>query len=111
VYFLDGRQGDGTVNATIENLLICNNALLGQMTLNTKLASLMFAETTINYGEKINYGMGWLIKKESELGKTVFHGGSWPGYPTYNSLYLEKSISIIPLCNQPLNLKTEQEMI
>jgi CubicO group peptidase (beta-lactamase class C family) len=111
VYYLDGIQGDGTVNSTALDLLKWNNEMLLPNILDKDLIELATTNTETQANETIDYGMGWLINKNAELGKTIFHGGSWPGYSTYNSIYLDKGYSIISLCNQPKSLEIEQQLI
>ncbi len=111
VFYLDGIQGDGTVNSSTSDLLKWNNEILNKNILNSCLVDIMLSNTLIQHKEKVEYGMGWIINDDDDLGKIVYHGGSWPGYSTYNSIYLDKGYSIISLCNQPKNLEIEQQII
>jgi CubicO group peptidase (beta-lactamase class C family) len=111
VYYLDGIQGDGTVNSTVLDILKWNNEVLNPSNLDRELIELMTTNTKTLTNENIDYGMGWIINNDIEIGKIIFHGGSWPGYSTYNSIYLDKGYSIIFLCNQPKNLEMEQQII
>jgi CubicO group peptidase (beta-lactamase class C family) len=111
VFFLDGIQGDGTVNSTISDLLKWNNEILNKATLDSYLIDIMLSNTLLLNKEKVEYGMGWIINDDPKLGKIAYHGGSWPGYSTYNSIYLAQGYSIVSLCNQPKNLETEQQII
>jgi CubicO group peptidase (beta-lactamase class C family) len=111
VFYLDGIQGDGTVNASITDLLKWNNEILNQRILDSDLVDTMLANAQSINNEKVAYGMGWMINEDAELGRIVYHGGSWPGYATYNSVYLGKGYSIVSLCNQPKNLEIEQQII
>ncbi len=111
VFYLDGIQGDGTVHSTISDLLKWNNEILNKTNLDENLVDLMLSNTQIINNKKIEYGMGWIINNDAKLGKIVYHGGSWPGYSTYNSIYLDSGYSIISLCNQPKNLEIEQQII
>jgi len=111
VFYLDGIQGDGTVNYTISDLLKWNNEILNKSILDRDLVDIMLSNTQILNNEKVEYGMGWIINDDAELGKIVYHGGSWPGYSNYNSIYLDEGYSIVSLCNQPKNLEIEQQII
>ena len=111
VYYFDGIQGDGTVNSSILDILKWNNEVMNPSILDRELIEQMTANTITLKKEIIDYGMGWLINNDLDTGKIIFHGGSWPGYSTYNSIYLDKGYSIISLCNQPKNLELEQQII
>ncbi len=111
VFYLDGIQGDGAVNSTISDLLKWNNEILNSSILDGRLVDIMLSNTQIQHNEKVEYGMGWIIHDDSEVGKIVYHGGSWPGYSTYNSIYLDEGYSIVSLCNQTKNLAIEQQII
>jgi CubicO group peptidase (beta-lactamase class C family) len=111
VYFLDGIQGDGTVNAPMEDLLRWNNAILDKKLLSEVGYRDMMAPTTCIDGTVHPYGYGWCLSNDPEFGHVAFHGGSWPGYSTYNSIYLDKGISIIFLCNKPSRPELEQQII
>ncbi|ODM55377.1 serine hydrolase domain-containing protein [Elizabethkingia meningoseptica] len=113
VYYLDGIQGDGTVNSTLDDLLIWNNAILEQYHIHEKHLDIMFEPTILSRDRKFPYGLGWEIDEQrNNVGKVVYHTGSWPGYFTCNSVYLEKGISIILLSNKPdLEEDTEEKIL
>lgn len=111
VYYLDGIHGDGTVNSSVLDLLKWNTELLKPEILDKTIVEQMLTETQIINNKSIEYGMGFYVTHDPNFGKIAYHGGSWPGYSTYNSLYLDKGISIISLCNQPKNLEIEQNII
>ncbi|OBS11140.1 penicillin-binding protein 4 [Elizabethkingia miricola] len=110
-YYLDGIQGDGAVNSTLDDLLIWNNAILEQYLVDEKYLDLMFEPTVNNDGQIFQYGLGWELDEKRNGHKQVYHTGGWPGYFTYNSLYLNSGISIILLCNKPDSGDTEQEIL
>jgi len=111
VFYLDGIQGDGTVHSTVIDLLKWNYAIQNKNLLDRNLVDCMLSNTILPDNKKTDYGMGWMISHDPEFGKIVFHGGSWPGYSTYNSIYLDSGYSIISLCNQPKNLEAEKQII
>ncbi|HFK5545293.1 TPA: serine hydrolase domain-containing protein [Elizabethkingia anophelis] len=111
VYYLDGIQGDGTVNSTLDDLLIWNNAILEQYLVDEKYLDLMFEPTINNDGQVFPYGLGWELDEKKNGEKQVYHTGGWPGYFTYNSLYLNSGISVILLCNKPDSEDVENEML
>ncbi|OPC04933.1 penicillin-binding protein 4 [Elizabethkingia ursingii] len=111
VYYLDGIQGDGTVNSTLGDLLIWNNAILEQYLVDEKYLDLMFEPTVNNDGQVFPYGLGWELDEKKNGEKQVYHIGGWPGYFTYNSLYLNSGISVILLCNKPDTEDIEKEIL
>nr|WP_277738627.1 serine hydrolase domain-containing protein [Leptospira stimsonii] len=111
VTFLDGIQGDGAIKMSAPDLLRWNNELLELNFIGDELCNLMFTKSRIINKIEIDYGLGWFINNDTELGKIVYHGGSWPGYSTYNSIYLDQGISIISLCNQTKSIEAEQKII
>ena len=64
VYYLDGIQGDGTVNSTLDDLLIWNNAILEQYLVDEKYLDLMFEPTVNNDGQVFPYGLGWELDEK-----------------------------------------------
>jgi CubicO group peptidase (beta-lactamase class C family) len=111
VIYMDGIQGDGTVNSTVFDLLKWNIEIIEAKRLDKFSVDLMLVNASISNNQKIDYGMGWMLNDAKEFGRVAYHGGYWPGYSTYNSIYLDKGFSIISLCNQPQNLETEQQII
>lgn len=111
VYYLDGIQGDGTVNSTATDLLKWNLAILNKNLLSDYGHNTMFKRTRIANGDEYDYGYGWFITESKECGKVAFHGGSWPGYSIYNSIYLDSGFSIISLCNKPQDVEYEKNLI
>lgn len=111
VHYLDGIQGDGTVNSIVLDLLIWNNAILSRKIADDNFFNELFQSTKTVNGEEVEYGFGWLKNDDVEIGKILFHGGSWFGYSTYNSVYFDNGLSIISLCNRPTDLEQEQQII
>jgi CubicO group peptidase (beta-lactamase class C family) len=95
----------------MEDLLRWNNAILDKKLLSEAGYRDMMAPTTCTDGTVHAYGYGWCLSNDPEFGNVAFHGGSWPGYSTYNSIYLDKGISIIFLCNKPSRPEVEQQII
>jgi CubicO group peptidase (beta-lactamase class C family) len=99
VMYLDGIQGDGTVNSTTADLLkwdraLKNHSLLSEATQNEMLKEQAIADTAT----KLHYGFGVFLEK-SELGYMVSHSGGWPGYTTYLARNVDKDQTFIVLSN------------
>ena len=99
VYYLDGIHGDGTVNSTVNDLLLWDRSLYKEQLLNKNEMKVIFEPAVLNNKELSPYGFGWDIETNSELGKIVSHTGSWPGYRAYIERELDKDKTIIILQN------------
>ncbi|MBD8498025.1 serine hydrolase domain-containing protein [Paenibacillus arenosi] len=99
VIYLDGIQGDGTVNSTLADLLKLDQALsTGELITKQSLAE-AFTPTLLNNGELFPYGYGWLTAKEDTRGMLVSHNGGWPGYATNYKRFIEQKKTLIFLNN------------
>lgn len=101
VRYLDGITGDGTVNSTIGDLLIWDNAVRDQKLISTALWKESLTAPIIA-GKSTDYGFGWEIVSHPQRGKVIRHMGGWPGYVINNVLYLDKDVSLIYLSNKEL---------
>lgn len=98
VTYLDGVEGPGGIYSSAEDLLKWDEVLRTERLLKKETIEKMFVPYTLNNGEKIDYGFGWAIK-ENEMGKIVFHDGSWAGFRTRMVRNLYNNYSIIFLSN------------
>lgn len=97
VSLLDGIQGDGMVNSTLDDLHRWQRALLtGAAPLDT---TLLFASGRNNAGEAVAYGFGQQVRQHPKYGYTVSHSGGWPGVATFTYLFPETGRSLILLRN------------
>lgn len=99
VFYLDGIQGDGTVNSTTGDLLkwdraLMNHTLLPKTTQNEMLSS----HAIIDTAAKTGYGYGVFVGK-NKFGTTLFHSGGWPGYATMLHRDVEDDLTIVVLSN------------
>lgn len=99
VIYMDGMQGDGTVNSTTGDLLkwdraVKNHALLQEATQKEMLKGQSIVDTTKNS----TYGYGVFMEK-NDFGNIVSHGGGWPGYNTFLARNIEKDQTYIILSN------------
>jgi len=98
-YYLDGFVGDGMVKTTINDMLIWDRALYTNKLVSDADKNIAFNGTTLNNGEKTNYGFGWFLKTLPEGNKTVYHSGGWAGYITYLERQMETDKTIVILLN------------
>lgn len=108
VFKLDGIVGDGTVNSCAPDLLKWSLALDKHTLVPASVQDEIFATGKTNDGEPHNYGFGWMMKTDENLGRVAAHSGGWPGYGTYIEKDLDKNTTIIILSNHDrpgVNLK------
>ena len=97
--WLGGRKGPGRVSSTAADLLKWDQALLKNELVDKATMNEAFTPTALNDGTISNYGFGWGINPDSELGKIVLHTGSNPGYKTIIVRYLDAEKTLIMLNN------------
>ena len=99
VYYMDGIQGDGTVNSTVGDLLkwdraIRNHALLSKAMQEEMVSGQVLADTVTKWYYGYGIGVGQRDNKNC-----IGHGGTWPGYRTNLIRYLDEDITINVLSN------------
>jgi CubicO group peptidase (beta-lactamase class C family) len=99
VIWLDGIVGDGTVNSTVNDLLLWDRALYTNTLLSKKGMKAVFEVATLKDKSKTEYGMGWGVNEHADFGTIVSHSGGWPGYVTYIERHIKKDKTIIILQN------------
>ncbi|ASB90899.1 serine hydrolase [Bacillus sonorensis] len=108
VYYLDGIQGDGTVNSTIRDLYVFDQALYTDSLIIQASKELAFSPVRLKNGETVDYGCGWLLQNSPEKGRIVSHSGGWPGYSTKMIRYIDQQKTFIYLSNVEQNDEYEQ---
>jgi len=96
---LDGIVGDGIVNSTTTDLHTWDQALYTEKLVKTATLEEAYTPVKLNDDTSYNYGFGWSIFQDSTVGKTVSHGGGWPGYHTFIFRMLDRNACIILLSN------------
>ncbi|KQL43971.1 penicillin-binding protein [Brevibacillus choshinensis] len=99
VIYLDGIQGDGVVNSTLEDLRKWDRALYTEKLVSSKTIQAAFTPVTLADNSTYHYGYGWLIRNDPWTGKVVYHGGGWPGYKNWLGRYIDVDKTIIYLTN------------
>ncbi len=89
------KMGSGSLYSSAMDLLKWDKALYGNEVLTLKSKEKLFKD----YGD--NYGLGWGIYNNDDVGKFIAHDGKSPGYFSYMKRYIENEpkISIIILSN------------
>ena len=102
---LDGMSGDGLVHSNIFDLLTWDRALREEKVLTAEEQEMMYTPGRLNdgsiAGEKgghEQYGFGWEIINDPELGLVVCHSGGWPGYSIWYERFIDADRVLITLC-------------
>jgi CubicO group peptidase (beta-lactamase class C family) len=108
VTFLDGIQGDGTVNSNLGDLLKVDQALYGSNLISKHSLERAFAPVQLNNGESFDYGFGWILENKQSAGRIISHNGGWPGYSTMFVRYIDHNRTLIYLSNMEQEAEVEQ---
>ncbi len=97
-HFLNGVFGDGAVYASAYDLLKWDRGLYSEKLVSQDTLDLAYQLGTLNDGEEIPYGFGWIIAPYPS-GKVVSHSGGWVGFRTYICRDLANQSVYIALSN------------
>ena len=93
---LDGVIGDGNVYASVEDLLIWDQALYAEKLVKASRLREAFTPVKLNSGATYPYGFGWSVEEE---GKVLAHTGGWVGFRTLIVRDIDKKQTLIVLTN------------
>lgn len=99
VYYLDAIIGDGTVNTSISDLAIWDNALRKNRLVQNTTLDKAFSPHKLKNGKESEYGYGQFVVNDNKNEKLVHHGGSWPGYLTFILHFVDRETTIVVLSN------------
>ncbi len=103
VYYLDGIEGDGTINSTTGDLLKWDIALTNKTILDEgSIKEMRKEQSLVDTVGKAYYGYGVMLAK-NDFGRVIQHSGGWPGYHTMLAHYPETDRTIIVLSNNESN--------
>jgi len=111
VTYLGGIYGDGMIRSTPWDLHLWDQALSQYSLVAKKTWDEAVLPTMLPDGTRIDYGFGWQLHADEELGSIVSHGGSWPGFSTSMIRYADRDATIIYLSNAPQEVEIEQQVI
>ncbi|MFC0264214.1 serine hydrolase domain-containing protein [Fontibacter flavus] len=97
--WLGNRKGPGRISSNVHDLLNWDSALKANRIVSGMTLDQAFSPTLLNDGSLSYYGFGWDVDKYPQLGKTVSHTGSNPGYRNLIVRALDKDITFIMLNN------------
>lgn len=114
--YMNGIVGDKGIYASTIDLLKLDQGLYDEAFINQSLLKEAFLPQNpdLTRRNRDNYGLGWRIQHDLEMGKVVYHSGWWKGFKTYFIRMLDKDQTIIVLTNVTrggyLNKKAMQEL-
>ncbi|MFH0346020.1 serine hydrolase [Bacillus vallismortis] len=111
VVYLDGIQGDGTVNSVTSDLFRFDQALYQDDLISNTSKEAAFSPVRLNNGETFDYGFGWVLQHSPEKGKIVSHSGGWPGYSTMMIRYIDRRKTLIYMSNKEEDAEYEQAIL
>jgi len=99
VVYLDGIQGDGTVNSNVGDLFLWDRALYTEQLVSRGTLEEAFAPTPLSVSAGMAYGFGWIVEQDENKGTVVSHSGGWPGYFTMLKRFIDGEKTLIYLSN------------
>lgn len=91
--------GAGGFYATVEDLVRWDDALHTDALISPALLDDAFSPATLNDGTASDYGFGWSVAEDHGQ-KVVRHGGSWVGFRTSITRYLDDRLTVAVLSNR-----------
>lgn len=104
VKWLGNFYGDGSVYTTAYDLIKWFQVLKNDIFLFKDIKRKLFSPTILNNGKKatdwgFNYGMGWYIGNNKNVGTYYFHAGGQAGFSSKFIICPKKEIAIVMLSN------------
>jgi CubicO group peptidase (beta-lactamase class C family) len=97
--WLGNRKGPGRVSSTAQDLLKWDQALYTEQLVSKETLDEAFSPMKLNDGSESNYGFGWDISDDDQVGKIVSHDGDNPGYKTKIIRLIDQQKTLILLNN------------
>lgn len=93
----------GGMYSTTNDLVRFGSAFLGNEFLGDELKRKTFSRTALSNGEKIDYGLGWLIETLDDGSEVYFHDGHMDGTHSILIVYPEYELSLAMISNRGSN--------
>jgi CubicO group peptidase (beta-lactamase class C family) len=97
--YLNGVVGDKGIYSNVHDLLAFDKALYDNKLVADSTMQLIMQDQNELQNNGQNYGYGFRIYPESEMGRIVFHTGWWKGFRTYFIRITESQKTVIVLSN------------
>ena len=95
--YLNGVVGDKGIYSNVNDMLKFDQALYSGKLLADSTVQLMMQDHNEQQNNGQNYGYGFRIHPESEVGRIVYHTGWWEGYRTYFIRIPEQQKTVVVL--------------
>jgi CubicO group peptidase (beta-lactamase class C family) len=95
---VSGAFAAGALYSTTEDMYKWDQALNTEKLVKATILNQAFSQATLNNGNKINYGFGWMVGQWRGL-KELAHGGDITGFNTYIARYPDEQFTVIVLSN------------
>jgi CubicO group peptidase (beta-lactamase class C family) len=95
--YLNGAVGDKGIYSNVHDMLKFDQALYDGSLLADSTVQLMMQDHNEQQNNGQNYGYGFRIHPESEVGRIVFHTGWWKGFRTYFIRIPEQEKTVVVL--------------
>jgi len=105
--WLGHRKGPGRISSTAMDLLRWDRALYSEDLVKQATLAMAFSAMKLNDGDSSQYGFGWILGRDKNHGKIVYHTGDNPGYKTEIVRYIDAGKTIILLNNNAHKKKDE----
>ncbi|MBD0331429.1 MAG: beta-lactamase family protein [Chitinophagaceae bacterium] len=105
--WLGNRKGPGRISSTAADLLKWDRALYSNKLVQQSTLQEAFIPARLKNDSTVNYGFGWMLRRDTALGKIVYHTGDNPGYENLIVRYIDKRKTIILLSNNAYNHLSE----
>ena len=97
-YDISGAFAAGALYSTTEDMYRCDQALYTEKLVKATTLNEAFSQATLNDGNAIKYGFGWMVSQFRGL-KEVGHGGDITGFNSYIARYPDEQFTVIVLSN------------
>jgi serine beta-lactamase-like protein LACTB len=94
--------GGGFLSTPLD-LVVMSQKLLKHQFMSEHTLKTIWSESTLENGDKIGYGIGWKIDKDSLQRKYVYHGGSSIGGRSFLLVYPNEELIVAITCNLSTN--------
>jgi len=96
----------GSIMSTVDDMFIWNKAVRNNTLISKESLAKAFTNYTLNNGDNINYGYGWVINSINDV-PVIEHGGGIFGYTTQGVYVPSENVYVIILTNCNCNAPDE----
>jgi CubicO group peptidase (beta-lactamase class C family) len=101
---------DGALYFTVLDLAKWDAALYTEKLIKRSSLDEMWTPVKLNDGKPYPYGFGWRVQ-EMNGHRLIEHGGSWQGFTTGISRYVDDKLTVVALCNLDSRHARPEEII